>query len=354
MAKITNPTLERYFRIVKSLRAQVSVSDEDLKFYYSTTPEINQDVINEFVEAQRKASKDPKNFIVDPDLTSDALIEVGRMLQSDPMYKEQTLKIAQEAEASELSGKLAEGLGLILGGSDIGNSITQIRESNKSIRETRKPSRPVVPGRDVLLQQALRDSQEGQFDAARATAPVQQEIYDTYLGDIQGAKTASTGQAGSYGAYRQLAANRRNRAAMQLAPIQDEIRRGQESRQDNLLGMRMDETQSMFRNQAYLYPHDLNQYNKEQEAAAHLGATGRLNLRDSLYNMSGQAANTIGNNVAQARYNRLRNQATASGMSLEDAEKYIIGADNKLRDNMGINYRPNYNPQTMFEQSYIG
>ena|SRR5688500_230687 len=108
----------------------------------------------------------------------------------------------------------------------------------------------------------------------------------------------------------------------------------------------------MFRNQAYLYPQDLQQYNNEQTIAANVGQSGRLNLRDSLYNLGGQVAGSIGNGVAQRRYDQLRNQALASGMSVEDAEKYVVGADQKLRSNMGVNYRPNYNPQTMFEQMY--
>lgn len=350
MAK-TKPDIARYFRIVKSIRAGVNPSDDDMKFYYSTTPDIDEGVINRYVEEQRRASKDPENYTTDPDLTSEALVEVGRMLQSDPIYKEQTLRIAKETEAGEMSDKIAKGINLVLGGTDIGNSIAQIREGDKAV--SRRPSRPAAPRRDQLLQQAMRQAQEGQFDAARATAPVEAQIQDQYLSDIQGAKTASTGQAGAYGAYRQVAANRRNRAAMDLAPIQDQVRRGQEERYDNLLGMRQAETQNMYRNQAALYPYELNQYQKERQAAALLGSTGRSNLRGSLYNTGNQLAGAIGSGVAEFRHNRLRNQAIASGMSSEDAEKYIIGTDNKLRDNMGINYRPNYNPQ-YYEQSYIG
>lgn len=356
---MTRQDLERYFGIIKSIRSKQKISDDDLKFYYATTPEINEGVINDYVEALRKASKDPKNFTVDDDLTAEALVEVGRMLQSDPSFKEQTLKIAQETEAGELSQKISDGINLVLGGTDIGNSVAQINASKQATRQSRRPARPAVPGRDQLLQQALRQAQEGQFDAARATAPVEAQIQDQYLSDIQGAKTASTGQAGAYGAYRQDAANRRNRAALQLAPIQDEIRRGREARYDNLLGMRLDETQNMYRNQAALYPYDLNQYQNEQEAAAKLGSYGRENLRGSLYNTGNQAAGTFGNLYTQRRYdqlrnqNQLRNQAMASGMSLEDAEKYVIGADKTLRNYLN-NYRPNYNPQTMYEQSYIG
>lgn len=320
--------IEKYFRIIKKIRSGIQPSDDELMFYYSYTPQINQEKINEYVEAQRKASKDPQNFTVDPDLTADAVIEVGRMLQSDPVYKEQTLRIAQETEAGKRSDKLAEGINFVLAGTDIANSVNQIRQAKQSLKRSKRPSRPAIPQRDIYLEQALRQGEENIMDAARATAPVQQQIQDQYLEDVQNAKIASTGQAGAYGAYRQLAANRRNRAAMNLAPIQDEIRRGQQQRYDNLLGMRMDETQQQFRNQAYLYPYDLEQYNADQKAAASLGSTGRLNLRDSLYNIGGQAANYVGRNSIQRKYDKLRNQALVQGLDPETivkAEQQVQG-----------------------------
>ena len=340
-----NEQLKKYFEIINKIRGGNKPAKDELEFFLSFTPEIDEAKLQKLIEGgEFTSAEDARN----------AIIEAGRIFQSSPEYKNDILELTKSQEAGRISGKLAQGISLVLGGVDLGNSVAQIKASDKAIRESRRPSRPAVPGRDQLLSQALRSSQEGQFDAARALAPVEAQISDQFLADTQNAKTASGGQMGAFGSYMQLAANRRNRAAMQLAPIQDEIRRGQESRFDNLLGMRMGESQQMFRNQAFLYPHDLNQFNNEQQAAAHLGATGRLNFRDSLYNMGGQIAGAVGNNVAQTRMNRLRNQALASGMSLEDAEKYVVGADNKLRDNMGINFRPNYNPQTMFEQSYIG
>ena len=331
--------LEKYFAIINKIRGgQQRPSRDELEFFLSFTPEIDETKLKKLTEGgQFATTEDARN----------AIIEAGRMFQSSPEYKQDLLDLSQSKESGKISQKLADGINLVLGGVDIGNSVAQIRESNKLLK-TRRPSRPTAPGRDQLLQQALRNAQENTFDTERAIAPVRAEIGDQYLNDIQGAKTASTGQAGAYGAYRQLAANRRNRAALQLAPIQDEIRRGQQARYDNLLGMRMDETNSMFRNQASLYPYDLEQYQNEQQAAGHLGATGRSNLRGSLYNAGAQAASTIGNNYAQARYAKLRNQSTAAGMSPEDTEKYIIGADLKLRDYID----PVYRRQTMYEQSY--
>lgn len=335
--------IKKYFELIQKIRSGQRPSKDELSFFLSYTPTIDESKLKKLVDGgEFTSTEDARN----------AMVEVGRLLQSSPEYKQDVMDLAQSQEAGKISENLSQGINLILGGADIGTSIAQIQAGNRASRNSRRPSRPVVPGRDALLQNALRQAEEGQFDAARAMAPVQQQIEDQYLSDIQGAKTASTGQAGAYGAYRQLASNNRNRAALNLAPIQDEVRRGQQARYDNLLGMRMDETQQQFRNQAYLYPQDLEQYNTEQGIAARVGQAGRLNLRDSLYNLGGQVAGSIGSGVAQRRFDQLRNQALASGMSLEDAEKYVVGADQKLRSNMGINYRPNYNPQTMFEQMY--
>lgn len=345
MAKTVDPKTERYFKIVKRLRAKLydEISNEDLKFYYSYTPEINQAKINEYIEAQKAASKDPKNFVVDSDLTADALVEVGRMIQSDPILKEQTLQVAQADEAGKISEKLATGINLVLGGTDIAASINQIRTSNSALRKSRKPGRPAVPQRDLYLQQALRSAEEGTMDAGRALAPVQAQIQDTYLSDIQAAKTASTGQAGAYNANRQLAYNRKNRAALDLAPIQDSIRAREQQRYDNLLGMRQNETQQMFQNQASLYGADLDQYNREQDLKQLVGATGRLNLRDSMYKFGTQVANSIGDYYSNQKYRSLRNQAEAAGLNSDN----II----KVRQNLD-QYVGNPTPQ-YYEQAYI-
>lgn len=330
--------LKKYFQILNKIRSGKAGKDE-IEFFLSYTPEIDQTKLQKLVEGG--------NFVNFNDAQA-AVIEAGRALQTSPEYKEQMLEIGQQVQAGKIAGKVAEGVNMVLGGVDIATSINQIRQGDRAARNSRRPSRPSIPQRDVLLQQALRGAEEGTFDSERAIAPVRQEIQDQFLNDIQGAKTASTGQAGAYGAYRQLAANRRNRAAMELAPVSDAIKAREQARYDNLLGMRQDETQQMFRNQASLYPFDLQQYSQDQQAAASLGATGRANLRDSLYNFGGQAANFIGNQYAQ-RYNRLANQAVAAGIDPEP----VFKAEENLRKYMGINYRPSFNPQ-QYEQSFIG
>lgn len=316
--------LKRYFAIANRLRAGQEVPIKDTKFFLEYSPKIDQSKLQKLVENGEIPSTE--------DATA-ALLEAGRALQSSPEYKQQTLEIAQEAEQGRLSKDLAQGIGLVLAGSDIAQSIAQIQLSKQQLSRSRKPARAAVPGRDQLLAQSLRQAQQGTNDAGRALAPVQANIQDQYQADLANAKTASTGQAGAFGAYGQLAANRRNRAAMDLAPIQDEIRRGQQARADNLLGMRMDETQQMFQNNASGYGQDLQQYNLEQQAAGSLGATGRSNLRNSLYGLAQQAAPAVADYATQRRYRNLKNKAAA--LYGPDAADVMVQADQNVNSEWG-------------------
>lgn len=326
--------LKKYFSIVANLRAGRQVAQGDLEFFLSYTPQIDEAKMKKLVEGGEFASAEDAKA---------ALLEAGRALQTSPEYKQSLLELSQVNDSSRTSAKIAQAANLILAGTDIATSLNQIRQADKAAKESRRPTRPTVPQRDLMLEQALRQSQENTFDSERAIAPVRQEIGDQYLNDIQGAKTASTGNAGAYGAYRQLAADRRNKAAMQLAPIQDSIKAREQQRTDNLLGMRADETQQMFQNQASLYPYDLQQYNYDQRAAASLGSTGRANLRDSLYNLAGQASNFIGQTSAQRKFNRLNNQALAAGLD----PNTVVKAEQNLRS-----YLTSDDDPLLFEQMY--
>jgi hypothetical protein len=101
----------------------------------------------------------------------------------------------------------------------------------------------------------------------------------------------------------------------------------------------------MFENQANLYNQDLGQYQLDQQAAAHLGATGRENLRNSLYNIAGQAGTFIGNKYAQSRYKKFRSQAEAAGLNGDLHEQ----VNRKLDEYTGYpqddqNYYPQFKP----------
>ncbi len=318
--------LKRYFEIVRKMRGGLEApSDEDYEFFIGYSPKIDKAKVDAAIKAGE--FKTPKE-------AADTLIAVGQMAQSSPEYKDQALRIAQNAEKGRLTEDFVKGANLLLAGTDIGASIQQIQQSNRELKRSRKPVKPVVPQRDQYLQQALRQSQVGTQDAGRALAPAQAQIQDQYQNDIANAKIASTGQAGAFGAYGQLAANRRNRAAGELAPMADEIRRGQQARQDDLIGARMNETQNMFDNNARFYNTDMDQYQQEQAAAASLGSQGRENLRNSMYNFAGQAGAAGADYLTDRKYRNLRNRAAAAyGPEIGDI---MTNAERKVDDQWRI------------------
>lgn len=322
MAK-PSPELKRFLRISKTLSDGQVPNDVDLQFYVSFLPQINQEVLDE----ANKLIQEGEVKGIPPNLSAEHYLEMGRAQLQNPMYRDQLLRQAEQIESDQLANDFNGGLNIILGGLDIANSVRQIRAGEQQARRSKRPQKPAVPQRDVYLQAALRNAEEGTFDAARALAPIQADIYDQYLNDVNDAKIASGGQLGAYGAYRQLASDRKNRAAMQMAPIVDDIRRGQQARYDNLLGMRLDENQKRFQNQASLYPYELDQYNQDQQTAAALSSTGRRNLRNSMYNLAPQFGDSLASNRTRRKYDRLRSQMSMYG---DDVADMVVKSNQKL------------------------
>lgn len=337
--------LQRFLNIVNKVNAGESVSNSDLRFFYEYAPDVDQKAIDKFLSTDEGKKLDSVTV-------NEGLRNAVLKMQSDPAYKEQIVDMAQKTEKGKFSEKLSQGLDLILAGTDIASSIKQISESKAALAKSKKPSRPAIPARDQYLQQALRGAQDVSQGVQTALAPVQAQIQDQYLADLAAAKTASTGQAGAYGSYAQLAANRRNRAAMDLAAVGDDIRARNQGRLDTLIGKQMDETQQMFQNQASLYPYDLQQYGLEQQAAGDLGATGRQNLRNSLYNMSAQLAPTVADFYTQRKYRDLKNTASQA-MGDELTDKYVIPAQEMLDKEFIGNYRPQTNYYQLYRNPMI-
>lgn len=296
-------------------------SKDEYKYFLEHSNDVDETSIQEALDKGYAASY--ADF-------QEALTQASISAQNDPAYKEHLEEIQKEAEKGKLSSKLASGIGLVLAGTDIANSIAQIDASKNATRRSIKPRRPTIPGRDQYLAQQLRESQEASNDAGRALAPAVSQIQDQYNADLSAAKTASTGQAGAFGSMAQIAADRRNRSAAGLVPMADDIRRQQDQRTDALVGARMGETQQQFDNAASLYPIELQQYNAEQAAAGALGSQGRSNLRNSLYGAAQLGIPTAADLATERKYRRLREQA--AGMYGDEVAEQMVQAEQNIQN----------------------
>lgn len=300
--------MEKFLKILARMQAGRPVNKDDIRYFMEFTQTVDSDTLSKL---QSKLDEGGIASLSGQDIV-DLITQLQAQLTQGP-YKEQVLQLAQDAEKGRLSQTLTNTLNTIVAGVDIASSLRQIREANKGSRRLPAVQRPVAPGADEGLSQAIRQAQEATFDQSRSLAPAQLQILDQYMRDLNNARTASTGQAGVYGVLAQTAANRRNRSALDLIPMADQVRRADQGRLDNLLAQRRAETQQQYENTASLYPTDLYYNNLQEQRFGDLGATGRTNLRTSLPNFAQFATNAFVNRSVDNKYNQIYNEMLPYG-----------------------------------------
>lgn len=294
--------LLEFLKITQRINSQLPIDDGELEFYTKFAGQMNDQKLNEITAKLDQLKKEGK---VDPNLSTQSLVESYKNIVQQPHYREMLLNKVQQAKEGKLSQAVANGLNTLLAGTDIATSAQQIAQSKQALARNRRPGRPGIPGRDPYLQQALKNLQEGNYGVSQTLAPARAEINDNYLSDLQNARTAAAGQAGSFGSYAQVASNRRNKAALGLGALANDVRQQNIGNYNNLLGMRMNETQNMFDNQSHLYGQDLNQYNNELQYAGQIGAAGRANLRDSLTGLGQSLTPMVSSYVTSRKFRPL-------------------------------------------------
>jgi hypothetical protein len=230
----------------------------------------------------------------------------------------------------------------ILAGADINTSLSQVRNSNKAIKNLVRPGLPAVPLNDPALNDALRGAQVGTMDAARAIGPARQELQDQYAKDIALAKSIGGGQSSTLGALGQVASLRRARGAAALAPQIDAIRAREQGRVDNLLGMRQQQSQQNFYNRKLNSDTALNQYGLDLQSAGQLGSTGRLNLRNSMSSLLGAVPGVAarigqGYNDKYSQYEQALNQSLTNQNPRQQYAANPFGAQYGTQDD-SLNY----------------
>lgn len=293
------PEEKRYAKILKDIIGGKGIGKKDEAFFTDYTNKVDDTVLNKI-----KSSDEFKDYTGED--IDKALNDGYLQLSQSPEYKEKLLDFAQKTEQGKIAGQIRGALNLALSAGDIAMSSKQIREGEKDARNSRRPNRPSVLKADPLLAQAIEEARQGTFDTARRLAPAQQAILDNYLSDLNVARTASTGQAGTYGALGQAASNRRGRANLQLGAMADDVRAREQGRLDNLIGLKQQENQAIQQSAAQYYPTDIQQYQNEQQAAGALEATGRQNMRNSLLNLGQQVPDIASQLATKRRFDRLR------------------------------------------------
>lgn len=277
-----------------SLKSGRRIQKADMDFFTQAYAEGDPNVYNNI-----KSKLDAGQSLNDADY--EQLFNEARKMATNPENKAKIVEMAQKAEQGRVSQNVKSGLNLVLAGTDIATSLSQINKSARLGRSTPRPAEPGALQRDPYLGDLLTQSSQGANDVNRTILPAKEGIREQYQNDLAAARTASGGQSGAYGAYAQGAADRRERANLNLVPLADQVRRQNQSRYDNLVGQHVQEGQAINASQGRYYPENLYQYNLQQQLAANLGQIGRSNLRSSMTGLASELPGVISRHI----YNRM-------------------------------------------------
>lgn len=238
--------------------------------------------------------KDNPDFMAASDVQSE-MARLQAEISASPQQRALLEGMLRKRQADKISAQVAPFVQAALAGTDIVTALGQIGESKRGARGLRRPIRPSALGPSPELNAALSDARGRVNDVDdNVLNALRLQGLDAYMGDLSNARTASGGQAGLYGSLAQGAVNRRNRAATSSLPMLAQLQAQNRQRYDSLLSQQ-GQREAITSNQGIAnYNADLDQYNREASAVGRLGATGRQNLRNSIYNAGAQMPNLLG------------------------------------------------------------
>lgn len=284
-----------------------SITDDDISFFVSFTPQINEEKLREITKEGYETGRFTQEQF------NEALQGLSALTLASPAHKNKMLDLYQTKKAGKIAGDVRNVLNTALAAVDTGVGMKQIAESRREARRLRRPERPVPLAAESRLTQALDEAQGGNIQAAKRLAPAQSTLLDSYLADINNAQTASTGQAGSFGAMAQTAATRRGKRAMELGSMSNQISNEANARYDDLLRMKIAENQAIQRSAGEYYPTEMNQYNNDLQRIGDLGSIGRSNVRAAIPSLLQGAPDMTAERMVRKKLNDIYNKMSIYG-----------------------------------------
>lgn len=282
---ITNPTqeqLSKFFIIAKNLNTNpATVTDDDFRFFMSVNfggfDEAKFKQLSEIVNRTRK----PEDPTLDPKQVSD-YIDQARLMVASPENKDRLARVMMEQDAKNKTTAFSNAVNLFLAGADLSAAQRQVSEYKNQVKSLQRPGALPVQGRDPYLTAALRSAETAPARETVSALAAGQQLGDIYRSELAMAPVAAGGQAGAVGALGQAAATRRRRGALEMMPALENIRAQQQGERAYLAGMSAQEGTNITRSMQDAQREAMDQYNREAQAAAALGATGYQNRLQAL------------------------------------------------------------------------
>jgi len=227
-------------------------------------------------------------------------------IQKDPEFRAQVMDKKNQAKFEKALGLASD---IIVTGAEISDAKEQIRQAEMEEAKLQKPTGPTPYKKNKKLQAALRRAEQdlaGEGDAAYLS-PYERALQDQYTKDLGVAKTASTGQAGAYGALGQQASSRRLAGAREMVPLLSQKRQQDMSNVQNLIGADISENQYMKNQQLKRYATDLEQYNVDRDLISRTGSAGMVNRAMGRRSLGKQIAGMLGEPLYAALPMKTRN-----------------------------------------------
>lgn len=257
---------------------------------------------------------------------------------NDPEFKQLYQQHLKDTATQRFTKQFKPFFSALLSGVDLATSLSQIKTSNQALKSIVQPSIAASPGEPQALKAQLANAQQGGLAGARAIAPAKQQIEQQYQNDLNLAKQVSGGNAGSFMSNAQTASLQKQRAAANLPAIQDAIQSRYQQRADQVAGQLGQLQQQDFGNRLYGSQLALDQYNRQQQAAATLGSAGRLNLRNTLQGIPGAITGIAGQLYPSSYSNQTPKTPIVTGQVVnypKDVQNYASDIMNGLASKMG-------------------
>jgi hypothetical protein len=198
---------------------------------------------------------------------------------------------------SDIEKGVKDGAGLFNAVANIVESKRQIREGKEAADALVDPAAPAARTQDRGLQEATEAARRDKYQRPRELDAYVQRNIDLLNENMGIARTASTGQASTYGALGQNAINQARRANMASIPQMAAIQRQKDAQYNDLVKAGVTEQGDIARTNLALYNQQNQKYLAEAEAAGGAIASGRYNLaasRQGLGQHLGTTAGTLG------------------------------------------------------------
>jgi hypothetical protein len=282
---ITNPTqdqLSKFFIIAKNINNKIPVTDDDYKFFVAVAPNLGQFDEAKFKQLSEVINRDRKPGETLNPADVSAYIDEARKQIGSPENKDRLARIMAEQDAKNKTTAFSNAVNLFLAGTDLTAAQRQVSEYKNQVKSLQRPGALPVQGRDPYLAAALRSAETAPARETVSALAAGQQLGDIYRSELMQAPVAAGGQAGAVGALSQAAATRRRRGAMEMMPALEQIRAQQMGERTQLAGMSAQEGANINRSMQEAQVRAMDQYNKEAQAAAALGAAGYQNRLTAL------------------------------------------------------------------------